>query len=120
MNTSINDTQITPVMMAGLEAAAKAATPGPWVTSQAGHLNGAVICGNRHIAMVNYCVCREVDKRVTNTEDNAEYIVSAQPSVMLAMIAELRKLKAMCEWLSENVRSEGDYRSEERRVGKEC
>src|SRR5574344_2626965 len=95
--------------MSELEAKTKAATQGTWVTSQAGHLNGAVNCGNRHIAMVNYCVCREVDKRVTHTEDNAEYIVSAQPSVMLAMIAELRKLKAMCEWLSENVRSEGDY-----------
>ena len=46
---------ITEEFMSELEAKAKAATQGTWVTSQAGHLNGAVNCGNRHIAGEETC-----------------------------------------------------------------
>lgn len=42
-------------------------------------------------------------------DDTAEYIAAVCPDVVLALIGELRKLEAMCEWLAANVRSDGDY-----------
>lgn len=77
-------------MLNDLELKAKSATRGKWITDQEGHLHGAINCGKKHIALANYFNCHDDESRVTNTKDNAAYIASACPDVVLALIEELR------------------------------
>ena len=93
--------KITTAILADLEAKARAATRGEWVTGQDGHLRGAVNCGKKHIAMANFFHSRDEEQRVLNTEDNADYIAAASPDVVLALVAEFHhvKLSRNLQWL---------------------
>ena len=95
--------KITTAMLFDLEAKARAATRGEWVTGQDGHLRGAVNCGKKHIAMANFFHSRDEEQRVLNTEDNADYISAASPDVMLALIEELRNTQKALRLACENL-----------------
>ena len=77
-----------------LEAAAKAATPGPW-----GHY------GHRpHINVPDEVRAEDGTVIVTVHNDcDAAYIAAANPAVVLELIAELRKAQAERDWVIRKV-----------------
>jgi hypothetical protein len=95
--------KITTAILADLEAKARAATRGKWITDHEGHLHGAINCGKKHIALANYFNCHDDESRVTNTKNNAAYIASACPDVVLALIEELRNTQKALYCACENL-----------------
>ncbi|MDD2966646.1 MAG: hypothetical protein PHN64_04010 [Desulfovibrionaceae bacterium] len=73
--------KITPEVLAYIEKKAKAATPGVWYPDGGGMSPTAV-------RTLEKCVCQFISK-----DDDAAYIAAASPGVVLALIAELRRLK---------------------------
>lgn len=79
---------MTDAELNALEAAAKAATPGPW-TAKEGPDFSEIFANDKNIALVG---SQHVD---------AAYIAAANPATILELIAELRQAKAKQKWLAE-------------------
>lgn len=92
---------MTDAELDSLEAAAKAATPGPWedLSNHPDHLRGTINRGAKHIAICGYLDTWEEERRVTLKEmlANAAYIAAANPSAILSLIAELRQARTIAE-----------------------
>ncbi len=69
-----------------LKKLAKKATAGPW----ASHTDGTVFY------IDSYDIPRDIC--VPESQDNSDYIAAASPDVILALIAENERLKALCNW----------------------
>jgi hypothetical protein len=81
-----------------LQAAAKAATPGPWsATLKRGKRDGYIRSPLRTVADVRY----------RNGEADAAFIAAANPQTVLAMISELRRLREMLRELTDWLRPYG-------------
>lgn len=75
---------MTDEQLSALEAAAKAATPGPWV------LNGLSVDADGF----DICGCTDWRSPINrNGTANAAYIAAANPAAVLDLIAELRKAR---------------------------
>jgi len=90
---------MTDVELSALEAAAKAATPGPWGTA-------ALPCQEKKILLrADGCtIGRTWPKHSVfavdeECERNAAFIAAANPAAILELIAELRQTKAERDWL---------------------
>ena len=89
-----------------LEAKAKAATQGPWVLdyrsayvfSKPDNVNVCEIRGYGELVHQLGEKCAE-----EQMEKNADYIVTANPTTILNMIAELRQTRAERDWLAVNI-----------------
>ena len=86
---------MTDAELKALEAAAKAATPGPWVVDS---LDGCSVFyhdaeGIHHLI----ACCYDAQSK------DAAYIAAANPAAVLELIAELRQAKAEKDWLAENL-----------------
>lgn len=84
-----------------LEAKARAATPGPWRDSR------------DTLGMPSVYRCDDAIAEVYGTEstpgyDNAAFIASASPNVILALIAQLREARGLVEIATEAARTEQD------------
>lgn len=75
-----------------LEAIAKAATPGPWET-KAGQDFSEILANSKNIALVG------------SQHKDAAFIAAANPTTMLALIAELRKRDNAMQRLARALRS---------------
>ena len=86
-----------------LEAAAKAATPGPWVNT-AGYKIEVAATGT-HCASAWERYTYEPDKEITSEKAlaNAAYIAAANPAVVLELVAELRKAQDERDWLANDI-----------------
>lgn len=78
---------MTDVELSALEAAAKAATPGPWYS----YSDGSLVWEHER----NPSVCLRFYK------NNAAFIAAANPAAVLELIAELRQTRAERDWLAE-------------------
>ena len=92
-----------------LEAAAKAATPGPWkdMSNHPDHLYGAVNKGNKHIALCNHYESAEPTKTVTVEEmrANAAFIAAVNPAVVFELVAEVRRHRKSMTRLARTLRN---------------
>lgn len=88
-----------------LEAAAKAATPGPWKNA-AGYKIKVTATGT-HCASAWERYTYEPDKEITSekAQANAVFIAAANPAVVLELIAEVRKARAERDWLARELSS---------------
>ena len=102
-----------------LEAAAKAATPGPWRTSrkygehddivrtewstQSKKARDVLIGGARAFGRDHRGHIRIIEAIGPQWEANAAYIAAANPAVVLELIAELRKARAERDWLANDI-----------------
>ena len=75
---------MTDAELSALEAAAKAATPGPWEYDDADEDMAALGAENQRVK-------------------DAAYIAAANPSVILSLIAELRQTRAERDWLADYI-----------------
>ncbi len=76
-----------------LEAAAKAATPGPWR-----HPGRALVVSR--MSEDEPLVCNCISKQFAQAPKDAAFIAAANPAVVLDLIAELRQARAdACEWI---------------------
>ena len=78
---------MTDTELSALEAAAKAATPGPW------RYEDPLI-----LQQLDKTHWRGVD---TDTPNNMSYIAAANPAAILELIAELRQTEIERDWLAE-------------------
>lgn len=82
-----------------LEELAKKATQGKWSgyygDKNEDYIDGAINNEYVHIAMVNK----------PNCENNTLFISSANPAMIMEMIAEMRMLKKEAEWLAEHMQA---------------
>lgn len=77
---------------AALEAAAMAATPGPWVADENWNGEGSSIVDSRGEVVADDGSARgEYGERLN--AHNAAYIAAANPAVILALLADLRMLQ---------------------------
>lgn len=87
--------------LATLEAAAKAATSGPWETDYRQRYvfaeNGVNVCEIRGYGELIHMVpeCEAVEQM----RSNGTYIAAANPAVVLELIAELRQARAERDWV---------------------
>jgi len=88
---------MTDAELTALEAAAKAATPGPWYA----YSGGSIVWEQTHEIHSDVCDCG--DKRPKDTA----FIAAANPAAVLDLIAELRQARAeawewtdMARWLA--------------------
>ena len=79
---------MTDEQLADLEAAAKAATPGPWKESLYPFF---IQAGDYQLATVTS----------KNAGDDSAYIAAANPAAILELIQDLRQARAEREWLAE-------------------
>lgn len=78
---------MTDAELSTLEAAAKAATPGPW------DCGGVEVFLGEWNPLIAMC----------NSEDNAAYIAAVNPAVVLELIAELRQARAERDFILEQI-----------------
>ena len=84
---------MTDAELSSLEAAARAATPGPWTT----HGRNFVVSIESRNNPIIVCDCLE--------RKDAKYVESVQPAAILEMIAEVRQLQIERDWLAEKCES---------------
>ena len=93
---------MTDAELDALEAAAKAATPGPWETDYRQRYvfaaNGVNVCEIRGYGELIHMVpeCEAVEQM----RSNGIYIAAANPAAVLDLIAELRQARAERAWLA--------------------
>ena len=87
-----------------LESAAKAATPGPWET-----IGYRIYADKKNIASAQEVYSYREDEVVLpkEAEANATFIAAANPTTMLALIAELRETRAERDWLAKRIALDG-------------
>ena len=79
---------MTDTELSALEAAAKAATPGPW------DCGGVEVFLGEWNPLIAMC----------NSEDNAAFITAANPAAILSLIAELRQARKERDWLVQTIK----------------
>ena len=92
---------MTDAQLATLEAAAKAATPGPWVTDYRQRYvfaEGVNVCEIRGYGELIHMV-PESDV-IEQMRNNAAFIATANPAAVLELIAELRQVRRERDWLA--------------------
>lgn len=78
---------MTDTELSSLEAAARAATPGPWDTKEGPDFS-EILANSKNIALVG------------SQHKDAAYIAAANPAVVLELIAELRQTRKERDWLA--------------------
>ena len=91
---------MTDAELSSLEAAARAATPGPWTS----HFDGNVWVMGPTTDHKSICLAGYARNKQENIK-NATYIAAANPSGVLELIAELRQAKAERDWLADKLES---------------
>lgn len=76
-----------------LEAATKAATPGPWR-----HPGRALVASR--MSEDEPLVCNCISKQFAQAPKDAAFIAAANPAAVLDLIAELRKVRRERDWLA--------------------
>lgn len=84
---------MTNEQLAALEAAAKAATPGPWR-----HPGRALVVSRMDSSEPLVCDC--LSQQFAQAPKDAAFIAAANPAAILDLIAELRKMKQRCAQLT--------------------
>lgn len=111
MNTTTDD------LISEIEAAAKAATPGPWIQSHRRSVHGGyrteIYTDDDEVVATASWYPKPLTPTTTGTyrPDNAQFIAAANPANVLALIAELRSLRADAEryrWLRDRIKNKGD------------
>lgn len=87
--------KITPAQLDEIEAAAKAATPGPWVAEYGGG-EEVVLPSDALSTLEAVCVTKLLHRQA-----DAKHIAGLSPDVALALVAEVRKLRAKVERIRE-------------------
>lgn len=87
--------KITPAQLDEIEAAAKAATPGPWVAEYGGG-EEVVLPSDALSTLEAVCVTK-----LWHRQADAKHIAGLSPDVALALVAEVRKLRAKVERIRE-------------------
>ena len=82
---------ITPARLDEIEAAAKAATPGPWVAEYGGG-EEVVLPSDALSTLEAVCVTK-----LWHRQADAKHIAGLSPDVALALVAEVRELRAKVE-----------------------
>lgn len=90
--------KLTPAQLDEIEAAAKAATPGPWVAEYGGG-EEVVLPSDALSTLEAVCVTK-----LFHRQADAKHIAGLSPDVALALVAEVRELRAKVE----RVRAEVD------------
>lgn len=108
----------TPVDIEALEAAAKAATWGPWAAASSG--SSIVGCvpiyqqgSGRSIGSTMWCPPAHPAAEGINAQSlaNAAHIAAADPTTVLAMIEEMRRLRGALREANERLCEHGDLTS---------
>lgn len=89
---------MTDAELSALEAAASAATPGPWECDALSTVR-SMDENYRGIGIV-YCAIDSTGR--VPSLNNAAYIAAANPAAILELIAELRQVRKELEWLVKN------------------
>jgi len=93
---------MTDAELSALEAAAKAATPGPWETDYRQRYvfaeNGVNVCEIRGYGELIHMV-PESDV-IEQMRNNANFIAAANPAAVLDLIAELRQARLERDWIA--------------------
>lgn len=88
--------EVTPELLANLKEKAGKATKGNWFST----------CDNLLQPVVNCVALDRYESRIATFEDSpysekdADFIASANPAVMLALIAKIEQLEKEADWLS--------------------
>ena len=98
----MNDTELD-----ALEAAAKAATPGPWCIPGREDLVFSEKGAQVAFCATIFSLHPDCSVIAIQAEKNAEYIAAANPATILELIAELRQAKAERDWLANKLESFG-------------
>jgi hypothetical protein len=65
-------------------------TPGPWEIDKGYH--SAINKGKKHIAMINFFNCREKDRRIDETEHQANArLIAETPNMLDVLIEDVKK-----------------------------
>lgn len=83
--------KLTPAQLDEIEAAAKAATPGPWVAEYGGG-EEVVLPSDALSTLEAVCVTK-----LWHRQADAKHIAGLSPDVALALVAEVRELRAKVE-----------------------
>ena len=86
---------LTPDQLDEIEAAAKAATPGPWVAEYGGG-EEVVLPSDALSTLEAVCVTKLLHRQA-----DAKHIAGLSPDVALALVAEVRELRAKVERVRE-------------------
>ena len=95
---------LTPAQLDEIEAAAKAATPGPWVAEYGGG-EEVVLPSDALSTLEAVCVTK-----LFHRQADAKHIAGLSPDVALALVAEVRELRAKVERVRELHRPLSEYR----------
>jgi len=87
--------KLTPAQLDEIEAAAKAATPGPWVAEYGGG-EEVVLPSDALSTLEAVCVTK-----LFHRQADAKHIAGLSPDVALALVAEVRELRAKVERVRE-------------------
>lgn len=87
--------KLTPAQLDEIEAAAKAATPGPWVAEYGGG-EEVVLPSDALSTLEAVCVTK-----LWHRQADAKHIAGLSPDVALALVAEVRELRAKVERVRE-------------------
>jgi len=87
--------KITPAQLDDIEAAARAATPGPWVAEYGGG-EEVVLPSDALSTLEAVCVTKLLHRQA-----DAKHIAGLSPDVALALVAEVRELRAKVERVRE-------------------
>jgi len=92
---------MTDAELDALEAAAKAATPGPWEEVK-GNWSFDILTrkATSKITALYDCSDLSVPRAEEMTQKNAAFIAAANPATVLELIAALRQAKAERDWLA--------------------
>ena len=87
--------KLTPAQLDEIEAAARAATPGPWVAEYGGG-EEVVLPSDALSTLEAVCVTKLLHRQA-----DAKHIAGLSPDVALALVAEVRELRAKVERVRE-------------------
>jgi len=87
--------KLTPAQLDEIEAAAKAATPGPWVAEYGGG-EEVVLPSDALSTLEAVCVTK-----LFHRQADAKHIAGLSPDVALALVAEVREMRAKVERVRE-------------------
>ena len=93
---------MTDTELSSLEAAAKAATPGPWHIKR-----GYCLYDSRDMHIVsaweNYSGSLGLTIDSDEAMANAKFLEATNPAAILSLVAELRQAKAERDWLADHI-----------------
>jgi hypothetical protein len=99
-----------------LEQLARAATPGPWQVDRVNHDGCARVCDGTCLGSHADCdaiVTADGFDHLGANDSNPDYIAAASPDVVLSLLAELRKLRALRDLVQDFRDDDGKVRDAE-------